>query len=62
MSRFALLCTLSLLLLAGCGAQAGTEIPEGLEWRAQTLAGQEDGALTAAWRTGPPHLTCLSWT
>ena len=53
MSRFALLCTLSLLLLAGCGAQAGAEIPEGLEWRAQTLAGQEDGALTAAWEDWP---------
>ena len=44
-----LVSVLTLLLLTGCGASSGIGIPSGLEWRAQSLQSQEDGAILAAY-------------
>ena len=48
MKKYLLLSVLVLLFLTGCGASA-SGIPEGLDWRAQSLQSGENGAILAAY-------------
>ena len=48
MKQYLLSSVLALLLLAGCGA-VPQSIPEGLDWRAQSLQSGENGEILAAY-------------